>query len=207
MLIKYCWHSVGWSQSVSQSVSRGSHYVCQVAAANVATFIKVIELSEGKGDRRSIPLVTRIYLPVFTRNFSACFAGQFASLQKMPENFCFVFSALTSYKHIIHSCIRCENKFSSLTHWQLVLNLQITCVYLGRPLLLMTALKVFKDLKDLKLKDSFNSLWSCSKTFNAIGNLINMMKLRKWMLFIGLSIVMFLLMMILLLLSCEVYFS
>lgn len=184
------------SQSVSQSRQSGSHFVCQVAAANVATFIKVIELNEGKGVRRSIPLVTRIYLPVFTRNFSACFAGQFASLQKMPENFCFVFSALTSYKHsIIHSCIRCENKFSSLTHWQLVLNLQITCVYLSRPLMLMIAKEVFKDLKDLKLKDSFNSFWSCLKTVNAIGDFVNGMKLRKYMLFmffIGFLIVMFL---------------
>lgn len=36
------------SQSVSQSRQTGSHFVCQVAAANVATFIKVIELS-GRG--------------------------------------------------------------------------------------------------------------------------------------------------------------
>lgn len=83
------------NQSVSQSVRQsGSHFVSQVAAANVATFIKVIELSrvEGGGSwggdeelgasGRSIPLVTRIYLPVFTRNFSAiCWA-----ICKLAEN-------------------------------------------------------------------------------------------------------------------------
>lgn len=203
MLIKYCWHSVGWSQSVSQSVSRGSRAVTLSAKWQLQMWrrlSKSLNWAGGEGVWKKYSL-SHSYL-------SSCFHTQLFGLLcwaicKLAENFCFVFSALTSYKHIIHSCIRCENKFNSLTHWQLVLNLQITCVYLGRPLLLMTALELFKNLKDLKL----NSLWSCLKTFNAIGNLINMMKLKKWMLFIGLSVVMFLLMMILLLLSCEVYFS
>lgn len=159
---------------------------------------KSLNWEGGRGDGasgRSIPLVTRIYLPVFTRNFSAiCWA-----ICKLAENawkFCFVFSALTHHTNIhsyIHSCMRCENKFSSLTHWQLALNLQITCVYLTRPLLLMTAPELFKDFKDFKLKETLNSLWSCSKTVITIGNLINMMKLRKCMLFISLSTIMFLL--------------
>lgn len=44
------------SQSVSQSRQSGSHFVCQVAAANVATFIKVIELSgRGRGVEEVFP--------------------------------------------------------------------------------------------------------------------------------------------------------
>lgn len=138
MLIKYCWHSV---RIVNQSVGQSGSRSVQVAPANVATFIKVIELSR-EGFSKVFPLVTRIYLPVFTRNFLAIYWA----ICKLAENFrkfCFVFSTLTSYicivlqTYIVVFGVKINS--DSLAAWQLALNLQITCVYLSRPLLLMTA--------------------------------------------------------------------
>lgn len=119
MLIKYCWQSV--NQAVIQPVSQS---VSQEAAANLATFIKVIEPAAWWGGAWVVWIfLSHSYL-------SSCFHTQLCAICwaicKLAENL-----KLNSVLFLGH--IWCENKFTCLTIWHLALNLKISCVYLSVP--------------------------------------------------------------------------